>query len=145
MVIPEKLKSLIEESAFAALATYINNGEIQNHLMWIDYEYNNLLINTEQERKKTENIRRDAKLTLLVFHPTEMYRSWEVRGRVIEINQGEDANNHIDKLSQRYINKPYKRDEGVAWKDANIKDREIWIIEPEKIIPMSSLRSQSNS
>ena len=47
-----------------------------------------------------------------------MYRSWEVRGRVIEVIQGTEANEHIDKLSDRYVSKPYKREEGVAWEDA---------------------------
>jgi len=145
MTIPKNLKSRIDEGCFAALATHINSTDIQNHLMWIDYEDENFLINTEQERKKTENIRLKASLTLLIFSPKQMYRSWEIRGSVLEIRQGDDANQHIDKLSQRYVGKPYKRQEGTAWDEGNIKDREIWTIKPNNIASMSSLGSQPNS
>jgi len=145
MVIPRNLKSTINKGCFAALATHTSSNEIQNHLMWIDYEDENFLINTEQERKKTANVRLNASLTLLIFSPKQMYRSWEIRGSVVKIKQGEDANKHIDKLSQRYVGKPYKRQEGTAWGEANIKDREIWIIQPDTILPMSSLRSQPSS
>ena len=30
-----ELKKAIENNAFAAIATHLSNGEIQNHLMWI--------------------------------------------------------------------------------------------------------------
>ena len=142
MNIPSELKSVIEDSGFAALATHNSKTEIQNHLMWIDYEEDRFLINTEQGRKKTENIRLDETLTLLIFHPNQMYRSWEVRGRVEEVKEGKSANNHIDKLSQRYLNKPYKREKGISWESAGIKDREIWVINADKIITMSSVASQ---
>ena len=33
--------------------------------MWIDYEEGRFLINTEQGRKKTENIRRDAVIDIV--------------------------------------------------------------------------------
>lgn len=142
MTIPSELKFAIEDSGFAALATHNSKTEIQNHLMWIDYEEDRFLINTEQGRKKTENIRLDETLTLLVFHPNQMYRSWEVRGRVEEVKEGKSANDHIDKLSQRYLNKPYKREKGTSWESAGIKDREIWVINADKIITMSSVASQ---
>ena len=142
MTIPSELKFAIEDSGFAALATHNSKTEIQNHLMWIDYEEDRFLINTEQGRKKTENIRLDETLTLLIFHPNQMYRSWEVRGRVEEVKEGKSANNHIDKLSQRYLNKPYKREKGTSWESAGIKDREIWVINADKIITMSSVASQ---
>ena len=142
MQLTKELKNAIEKNAFAAIATHLESNEIQNHLMWIDYEEDRFLINTEQGRKKTENIRLDESLTLLIFHPNQMYRSWEVRGRVEEVKVGQSANDHIDKLSERYLNKPYKREQGVAWGSAGIKDREMWVINANKIVPMSSAASQ---
>ena len=142
MNIPSELKSVIEDSGFAALAIHDSKIEIQNHLMWIDYEEDRFLINTEQGRRKTENIRLDDSLTLLIFHPNQMYRSWEVRGVVEEVKVGQSANDHIDKLSERYLNKPYKREKGVTWSSAGIKDRELWVINANKIISMSSIASQ---
>ena len=61
----------------------------------------------------------------------------------IEIIEDETANKHIDKLSNRYTKHPYAREDGVSWDKANIKDRELWIIEVEKLNSM--VRPQANS
>ena len=143
MQLPNELKLAIDNNAFCAIATKVNDVEIQNHLMWVDYKDNHILINTEQGRKKTENIRTHKNLSLVIFHPTEMYSSWEVRGIVENIIDDESANNHIDYLSNRYMNKPYLRPQGVSWEEANIKSREIWEVNVKKIISM--VRPQAKS
>ena len=112
--------------------------------MWVDYKDNKILINTEQGRKKTENIRLDPYLTVVIFHPSEMYRSWEIRGTVENIVQDQSANDHIEFLSNRYLGKPYKRQKDVSWEQANIKSREIWEVTVDKIISMVS-RPQEKS
>ena len=61
MQLPNELKQAIDNNAFCALSTKINEKEMQNHLMWVDYKDNKILINTEQGRKKTENIRKEPK------------------------------------------------------------------------------------
>ena len=52
MQLPDELKQAIDNNAFCALSTKINEKEMQNHLMWVDYKDNKILINTEQGRKK---------------------------------------------------------------------------------------------
>ena len=52
MQLPNELKQAIDNNAFCSIATKINENEIQNHLMWVDYKENKILINTEQGRKK---------------------------------------------------------------------------------------------
>ena len=111
--------------------------------MWVDYKENKILINTEQGRKKTENIRINPNLTVVIFHPSEMYSSWEIRGVVENIIDNVSANDHIDYLSNRYTSKPYRRDPGVSWDKAKIKDREIWEVNPDKVISM--VRPQAKS
>ena len=128
MQLPNELKLAIDNNAFCAIATKVNDEEIQNHLMWVDYKDNQILINTEQGRKKTENIRIHKNLSIVIFHPSEMYSSWEVRGIVENIIDDDSANNHIDYLSNRYMSKPYLRTQGVSWEEANIKSREIWAV-----------------
>ena len=143
MQLPNELKLAIDNNAFCAIATKVNDEEIQNHLMWIDYKDNHILINTEQGRKKTENIRIHKNLSIVIFHPSEMYSSWEVRGIVENIIDDDSANNHIDYLSNRYMSKPYLRTQGVSWEEANIKSREIWEVNVKKIISM--VRPQAKS
>jgi len=143
MQLTKELKNAIENNAFCAIATHLGNNEIQNHLMWIDHQDDFLLINTEKGRKKTYNIRTNNSVTLVVFKPSSMYSSWELRGRVVEIISDRSADHHIDKLSNRYTKKPYARDEGVSWEEAGTKHREIWIIEVDKINSM--IRPQAKS
>ena len=71
MQLPIELKQAIDNNAFCALATKLNEKDIQNHLMWVDYKDNKILINTEQGRKKTENIRQEPNISLVIFHPTD--------------------------------------------------------------------------
>ena len=138
-----ELKKAIDNNAFTAIATHLSNGEIQNHLMWVDYKEDSVLINTEKGRKKTLNIRENNSITLVVFEPSAMYSSWEIRGRVIEIIEDHTANEHIDKLSNRYTNHPYARENSISWEEAGIKDRELWIIEIDRLNSM--IRPQAKS
>ena len=143
MQLSNELKESIDNNAFCAISTHLNDDEIQTHLMWIDYDNDHLIINTKKERKKTENIRSNSNISLVVFHPTAMYSSWEIRGVVVEILSDHSADSHIDKLSLRYTGKPYRRELGEEWNYEKIKSRELWRIKPEKINSM--LRPQAKS
>ena len=143
MQLPDELKIAIDGDAFCAMATHLNTNEIQNHLMWIDYLGENLIINTEKGRQKTFNIRSDNNISLVIFEPQAMYSSWEIRGEVEEVIDDISANQHIDKLSNRYTGHPYNRENNVSWDDAQIKDREMWKIKVNKLISM--VRPQAKS
>ena len=143
MQLPDELKVAIDGDAFCAMATHLNTNEIQNHLMWIDYLGENLIINTEKGRQKTYNIRSDNNISLVIFEPQAMYSSWEIRGEVEEVIDDISANQHIDKLSNRYTGHPYNRENDVSWDDAQIKDREMWKIKVNKLISM--VRPQAKS
>ena len=143
MQLPDELKIAIDGDAFCAMATHLNTNEIQNHLMWIDYLGENLIINTEKGRQKTYNIRSDNNISLVIFEPQAIYSSWEIRGEVEEVIDDISANQHIDKLSNRYTGHPYNRENNVSWDDAQIKDREMWKIKVNKLISM--VRPQAKS
>ena len=142
MQLPKELKVAIDNNAFCAISTHTPNGEVQTHLMWIDYKDNQLIINTEKDRKKAQNIRSNNNISLVIFHPEAMYSSWEVRGEVVEIIEDISANDHIDEVSIRYTGKPYRRELNEPWSE-DIKSREMWIIRVSKLISM--VRPQANS
>jgi hypothetical protein len=143
MQLSKELKKAIDNNAFCAISTHLNKDEIQTHLMWVDYEEDYIIINTEKERKKTENIRNNVNISLVIFHPSAMYSSWEIRGFVKEIMSDKKADAHIDKLSLRYTGKPYRRELDEEWNYEKIKSRELWKIKPSKINSM--LRPQAKS
>jgi len=137
MQLPEDLKEAIDSNAFCAIATHVSDNVIQNHLMWIDYEDENLIINTEKGRQKALNIRNNKNISLVIFKPDSMYISWEIRGFVKKIVDDVSANQQIDKVSMRYTGHLYARDNNTSWEDAKIKDREMWLINIEKMVAMN--------
>ena len=144
MQLSKELKVAIDNNAFCAISTHTPNGEVQTHLMWIDYKDNQLIINTEKDRKKAQNIRSNNNISLVIFHPEAMYSSWEVRGEVVEIIEDISANDHIDEVSIRYTGKPYRRELNEPWSE-EIKSREMWIIRVSKLISMVRPQAKSES
>ena len=144
MQLSKELKVAIDNNAFCAISTHTPNGEVQTHLMWIDYKDNQLIINTEKDRKKAQNIRSNNSISLVIFHPEAMYSSWEVRGEVVEIIEDISANDHIDEVSIRYTGKPYRRELNEPWSE-DIKSREMWIISVSKLISMIRPQAKSES
>ena len=144
MQLSKELKVAIDNNAFCAISTHTPNGEVQTHLMWIDYKDNQLIINTEKDRKKAQNIRSNNNISLVIFHPEAMYSSWEVRGEVVEIIEDISANDHIDEVSIRYTGKPYRRELNEPWSE-DIKSREMWIIRVSTLISMVRPQAKSES
>ena len=103
--IPEKYADLFKKRAFANLATVMPDGSPQVTPVWVDFDGKNVLFNSALGRVKDKNIRRDPRVSLAVQDPENPYRYLEVRGRVVEITQN-GADEHINKLSQKYLGKP---------------------------------------
>ena len=104
-VIPEKYLDLLEKPAFGNLGTVMKDGSPQVTPVWIDYDGKYLRFNSALGRVKDKNIRRDPRVSIALQDPANPYRYLEIRGRVVEITQ-EGADEHINKLSQKYLGKP---------------------------------------
>jgi PPOX class probable F420-dependent enzyme len=103
--IPEKFANLFHKPVFASLATVMPDGSPQVTPVWVDYDGKHVLFNSALGRVKDKNVRRDPRVSLAIQDPENPYRYVEVRGRVVEITQ-DGADEHINKLSQKYLGKP---------------------------------------
>jgi len=92
---------------YAALTTLFPNGSPQTQLMWVDSDKEFLYINTEIHREKYKNVDNDSRISILIWKNDDPFKYVEVRGNVVDSFGGQDARNHIDKLSEKYFNKPY--------------------------------------
>jgi PPOX class probable F420-dependent enzyme len=91
----------------ASVVTLMPDGQPQALLTWIDTDNEYLLVNTEPQRQKVKNIRRDPRVTVLI-HSAENPWDWaEVRGHVVDTIGGDEAREHIDKLSRKYVGTDY--------------------------------------
>ena len=92
---------------YAALTTLFKDGVPQTHVMWVDTDSENILINTEIHRFKYKNILKDPRVTVMIWKHYNPFKFVEIRGEVIGEITGQEARDNIDKLSQKYWNKPY--------------------------------------
>lgn len=104
-VIPEKYADLLEKQAFANLGTLMKDGSPQVTPVWVDYDGKFVRINSAKGRVKDKNIRRDPRVSVSIQDPANPYRYLEIRGKVVEITET-GADDHINKLSQKYLGKP---------------------------------------
>ncbi len=94
---------------FASLASFMPNGSLQSHVMWIDCDEEHIIFNTEVHRQKFRNIERDPRVTVLIWEKDNPYRFAEIRGRVVSTERGPSALAHIDSLAVKYMGGPFGR------------------------------------
>jgi PPOX class probable F420-dependent enzyme len=92
----------------ATVATLMPSGQPQALLTWVDTDGEHILVNTEPQRQRARNIRRDPRITVLIHSDEDPWDWAEVRGRVVETVTGEQAREHIDELSRKYVGSDYR-------------------------------------
>ncbi len=119
-------KLLAEGQNFAQLATVNKDGSPQVTPVWIDFDGTYVLVNSEQRRRKTRNVKRDPRVAVTILEPGNPYQYMEIRGRVAEVTT-DGAAAHIDKMAKKYLGQdkyPYNQPDDV---------RVIFKIEPERL------------
>ncbi|HUY20015.1 MAG TPA: TIGR03618 family F420-dependent PPOX class oxidoreductase [Candidatus Binataceae bacterium] len=106
-VIPTKYDDLLTDKvAFANLATVLKDGTPQVTPIWFEYADGKFKLNTAKGRVKARTLKPGAVIAMAIAEPANPYRYVQVRGRVTEVTE-KGAREHIDKLSQKYLGKPY--------------------------------------
>src|SRR5919112_4680230 len=98
---------LFEGKNFASLATLMKGGSPQVTPTWVDIDKSNntILVNTAKGRIKHRNISRDPRVAVSAIDFSNPYDMVTVRGRVVELIDGRDADDHIDKMAKKYLDK----------------------------------------
>lgn len=100
--VPDSHLDLLKGVNFAHLATLNPGGEPQVSPVWIDFDGENVLINSAEGRAKVRNLDRDPRVALSVHDQANPYRYIQVRGEVVEKTH-DGADEHIDALAKRYL------------------------------------------
>ncbi|MDQ3738684.1 MAG: pyridoxamine 5'-phosphate oxidase family protein [Actinomycetota bacterium] len=101
------IRDLATAKNFGTLSFRLPSGQIASHVMWVDATDDHLLINTEIGRAKYKAISANPQVTVTVWNAENPYQYGEVRGTVIGEAGGQEARDHIDTLSQRYLGHDY--------------------------------------
>jgi PPOX class probable F420-dependent enzyme len=87
---------------FAFLAELMEDGWPHVSPVWCDVEGDLILVNTAVGRIKERNMRRDDRVALSISEADDPYDHIDIRGRVVEIIEGEKAEEHIHRLGRKY-------------------------------------------
>ncbi|HTI24421.1 MAG TPA: PPOX class F420-dependent oxidoreductase [Kutzneria sp.] len=106
MALPEDLLDLLRKPSPCFIATANPDGSPQLTQTWVDTDGEHVLVNTVEGFQKVRNMRRDPRVALNIADPSNPFRYFRVRGRVIDITPDGGAD-HIDLVAKRYTGKPY--------------------------------------
>jgi PPOX class probable F420-dependent enzyme len=101
MILDDRLKSLLDERAFAVLATLNPDGTPQTSVIWVARDGDVLIFSTHDQRRKAKNLRRDARASVTVFAVDDPYRTADIRGTV-ELVDDPDRRLSVE-LTRRYL------------------------------------------
>jgi PPOX class probable F420-dependent enzyme len=120
---------LLQEKQLAQLATVMKDGSPQVTPVWVDVEPDgsHILVNTAEGRVKSRNTERNPRVAVSVVDAQNPYRLAVVRGSIIE-RRHEGADQHIDRLAQKYLGQ-----EKYPWRNP-AEQRVILRIKPEHVI-----------
>jgi PPOX class probable F420-dependent enzyme len=106
MQLPDEVLDLLRAPSTCYLATTMPDGSPQLTQVWVDTDGTDVVVNTVEGHQKLRNVRRDPRVALTVSDPARPSAYVQIRGDVREITT-EGAREHIERLSQKYLGRPY--------------------------------------
>jgi PPOX class probable F420-dependent enzyme len=98
-------RNKVDAPNLAFLATVMADGSPQVTPVWIARENGNITFNTALGRVKEKNMRRDPRVAISIADKDDPYDKVCIRGRVVEIIEGQVADRQIDELAKKYLGK----------------------------------------
>lgn len=99
-------RRLLSGKNFIYIATINADGSPQVSPVWVELDGELIVINSQQGRAKVRNMARDPRVALSLYDQDDPYDQVSLRGKVVEITEA-GGRAHIDKLSLKYLGKPY--------------------------------------
>lgn len=125
----DNLKQLLDSKVFVNVATIQPDGSPQVSPVWVKRDGHDVLISTTVDRRKTLNLKRDPRVTVVVQPADAPYTYAEIRGTATLSTEG--GQELIDELSRKYTGKDYSEFNPQAGQDA---ERVVVRITPRKVV-----------
>jgi PPOX class probable F420-dependent enzyme len=106
IALSDEIRTLLDSSNFAHLATLMPDGSPQSVPVWVGREGDRVLVCTGENSLKAKNTRRDPRVSLSIVDFHDPYREAQLRGRVVERRPDSDLK-IMDPISYKYIGKPF--------------------------------------
>ncbi|MFD5034882.1 PPOX class F420-dependent oxidoreductase [Streptomyces sp. NPDC058405] len=125
----EQLKQVLDGPVFVNIATIQPDGSPQVSPVWVKRDGDDVLISTTVGRRKERNLRRDARVTVVVQPFDSPYTYAEIRGSATLTTEGGEE--LINELSLKYTGKPYAEFNPASADDS---ERVVVRITPRKVV-----------
>jgi PPOX class probable F420-dependent enzyme len=106
--LPQLAKRLLDDDTFVVVSTTNPDGSPQSSVVWAKRDGDDVLFSTIRGRRKTRNMERNPRVSVVGFDPANPYQYFEVRGPVTLTEEG--GRELIDELSRKYTGKSYDMD-----------------------------------
>ncbi|MFI6299256.1 TIGR03618 family F420-dependent PPOX class oxidoreductase [Nonomuraea sp. NPDC050790] len=116
------VRHAFDSDSVAHLATVLPDGAPHTVPLWVATHGERIVFLTGPGSRKARNLRRDPRVALSMAPAENPLQPVIVRGRVVEWLDGDAAWEIIDRISEKYIGRPYPRDEV----------RVVAVVEPER-------------
>jgi PPOX class probable F420-dependent enzyme len=98
------VRERLEAPNYWHLACLNPDGSPQASPMWVDLRDGKILLNTAKSHRKYANLKGNPNVALSNNDATENpFDHVQIRGRVVEVIEGQDAEDDIDSLARKYI------------------------------------------
>jgi len=104
------IRDLARGKNFGSISFHLPDDVIATHVMWVDADDDDVMINTEVGRAKYKAIQANPNVTVAIWKSDSPYSYGEVRGTVTSEVRGPEARAHIDALSQKYTGADYRNE-----------------------------------
>ena len=101
VTLPQSVKKLLLDKAYGHVVTSNAEGKPQVTMVWMDVDGDEVLFNTAEGRRKTQNLRKDPRIIVSVQDRTDpqAYAVFHGKARITETG----ADENIDKLAKRFM------------------------------------------
>jgi PPOX class probable F420-dependent enzyme len=97
------------------LATALPDGSPHSIPVWAILEDDRIAFFTQSTSRKARNLAADPRVAFSVVDADNPYRNAQLRGRVVEVVEGEPALEVIDRISRHYIGGPFPMRSGTVY------------------------------
>jgi PPOX class probable F420-dependent enzyme len=106
--LPDEIRALLAGRNLAHLATVMPDGSPHSVPIWIGVDDDDRLVMfTQTTTRKSRNIERDPRVAISVEDRENPYLQADLRGRVVGRIDAPASHEVSDRLSQKYLGKPF--------------------------------------
>jgi PPOX class probable F420-dependent enzyme len=102
VAIPQEFADLLHTATLAHGAIIGPKGEPQNTPVWFDWDGNHIRFSQTKARQKFRSLQRDPRIALEIIDPSIPYRSLEIRGKVVRIEEDPDLH-FLNAMTKKHL------------------------------------------